>query len=129
VLFAAGVGYQTLFEAKGGRVIGFVTLLAGVLPFMVGSVLGVISDRLVPVGTWIAGISPVSLPLYAAGSLLSIAELPKELVRSVPRAFQFWLMIALLVTGWLIVQLWTKRRAMARSVLAQPAESPEPVLQ
>jgi hypothetical protein len=31
-LFAAGVGFQTLFEAKGGSVIGFFTILVGVFP-------------------------------------------------------------------------------------------------
>src|SRR5678816_2963976 len=131
ILFAAAVGYQTLFEAKGGRVIGFFTILVGVLPIMVGSVLSVLPGRLEALGIWIAGLSPVTLPLYGAASLLSISDLPKELARAMPRAFQFWLMVALLATAWLIVRLWRMRREMARNVLATPAptESPELVSQ
>jgi len=98
---------------------------------MVGSVLSVLPGRLEALGIWIAGLSPVTLPLYGAASLLSISDLPKELARAMPRAFQFWLMVALLATAWLIVRLWKMRREMARSVLAAPApaESPELVAQ
>ena len=85
--------------------------------------LGSISDRMIPLAAWLAGISPVSMPFYAAGTLLSLAELPAQAARAVPRAFYFWLFVGALVTGWLVVQLWAKRKAMARSVLAAPAES------
>ena len=127
VLLAGGVGFCTLLEAKGGRVLGFATIAVGVFPVMLGSVLGV-SDRLIPLGAWIVGISPVSLPFYAAGSLLSISEIPREAARAIPRAFQFWLMVWLLVTAWLMVKLWTMRKAMARSVLATPARTASPEL-
>jgi hypothetical protein len=131
VMLAGGVGFNTLLEAKGGRVLGFATIVIGVFPVMVGSVIGVIPYRLESLAAWLVGISPVSLPFYAAGSLLSIADLPREVARAVPRAFQFWLMVWLLVTAWLIVQLWKTRRTMARSVLATPVptESPELVPQ
>jgi hypothetical protein len=55
-----------LYEAKGGKVIGVFTILVGVFPVMVGSVLSVLPGRLEALGTWIAGISPVSLPIYGA---------------------------------------------------------------
>jgi hypothetical protein len=129
VMLAGGLGFTTLLEAKGGRVVGIATILVGVFPVMVGSVLGALPYRLASLGVWIAGLSPVTLPGYAASSLLSISELPQELARPVPRAFQFWLMVALLVTVWLIFQLWTMRRATARNVLATPTQTPELVPQ
>jgi hypothetical protein len=128
VLFAAGVGFQTLYEAKGGKVVGILTILVGVFPVMLGSVLSVLPGHLEALGIWIAGLSPATLPGYGAASLLSISDLPKELARAMPRAFYFWLMVGLLATAWLIVHLWKMRREMARSVLAAAAPAESPVL-
>lgn len=122
VLVAGGLGYQTLLEARGGRVVGMAVIFVGVVPVMAGSVLGVISDRLIPTATWLIGISPASMPFYAPGSLLSIAELPTEASRAVPRAFAFWLLVSLLVTGWLVARLLATRKAMARHILAAPPD-------
>ena len=124
VMLAGGVGFQTLLEAKGGRVVGLVTIFAGVVPVMAGAVLGAISDRMIPLASWLNGMSPVSLPVYAAGTLLSIAELPEQAARAIPRAFYFWLLVSTLIMCWLTVRLWTTRRAIARSVLAAPADGP-----
>lgn len=122
VMLTDGIGFQALLESKGGRVVLFATIFVGVIPIMAGTVLGAIGGRMIPVASWLTGMSPVSMPFYAAGSLLSIAELPAEAVRAVPRAFHFWLFVAVLVSGWLIVRLWTMRNAMARDVLARPGE-------
>ena len=122
VLFAGGVGFQALLEAKGARVLGIAAIFVGVVPLMLGAVLSVISDRLIPVASWLIGISPVSLPFYAAGTLLSLAELPAAAARAVPRAFYFWLLVSVMVALWLAVRLHAARQAMARSVLAGPAE-------
>lgn len=124
VMVAGGVGFQALLEAKGGRVLGLTAIFVGVVPLMTGAVFSVISDRLIPAAAWLIGISPLSLPFYAAGTLLSLAELPAQAARAVPRAFYFWLFVAVLVTLWLVVRLWTHRKALARSVLAQPADLP-----
>jgi hypothetical protein len=126
VMLAAGIGFQSLLEAKGGRVLGLVAILVGVVPLMAGAVLGAISDRLIPVAAWLLGISPVSLPIYASGTLLSLAELPAEAARAVPRAFYFWLLVGVLVALWLAGQLWASRKTMARSVLAAPADGTAP---
>ena len=123
VLLTGGLGFQTLLEGKGGRAVGLATIFAGVVPVMAGTVLGSISDRMIPLASWLVGISPVSMPFYAAGTLLSLAELPPQTARAVPRAFYFWLLVAALVTGWLIVRLWAARKAMAARVLAAPAEA------
>ena len=126
VMLAGGVGFQALLEAKGGRVIGLVTIFVGIVPVMAGVVLAAISDRMIPLASWLNGISPVSLPVYAAGTLLSIAEIPEQAARAIPRAFYFWLLVSTLVMLWLTVRLWSTRRAIAKSVLAAPADGPPP---
>jgi hypothetical protein len=122
VMLTGGLGFQALLEAKGGRAVGLAAILVGVVPLMAGTVLG-FSERMMPLASWLIGISPVSMPFYASGTLLSLAELPEQAVRAVPRAFYFWLFVSVLVTGWLVVRLWAIRQAMARSVLAAPAET------
>ncbi len=116
VLFAGGVGFQVLLEARGGRVLGLVVIFVGVVPLMTGAVLSVITGML-PLASWLMAISPVSLPFYAAGSLLSISELPEEMARAVPMAFYFWLAVLTLTSTWLALQLRNSRKAMALSVL------------
>ena len=122
VMVTGGVGFQALLEAKGGRAVGLAAIFVGAVPIMAGAVLGAISDRMIPPASWLIGMSPVSMPFYASGTLLSIAELPEQAVRAVPRAFHFWLLVAVLVAGWLVSRLRAQRQAMARSVLAAPAE-------
>jgi hypothetical protein len=90
---------------------------------MAGSVFSVISDRFVAAASWLIGMSPVSLPIYASSTLLSLAELPEGAARAVPRAFYFWLVVSVGVTFWLSLQLYTARKRMALSVLTAPEES------
>ncbi|MCX6873438.1 MAG: hypothetical protein NTW21_06470 [Verrucomicrobia bacterium] len=126
VMLSGGLGFQAMLEARGGRFVGLMAIIVGVVPIMVGAVLSPISDRLLPTAAWLLGISPLSMPFYASGTLLSISELPATVARAVPRAFYFWLMVAALVTLWLSARLWAARQAMARSVLAAPPEIPVP---
>jgi hypothetical protein len=112
VMLACGVGFQALLESKGGKVVTLGAILVGVAPVMVGTVLSVVSDRLMPAAAWLIGFSPASMPFYASGSLLSIAELPVQAARAVPRAFHFWLFVTTLVGCWLVVRLRASRRAM-----------------
>ena len=77
---------------------------------------------MIPLASWVIGISPVSMPVYAAGTLLSIAEIPAEAARAIPRAFHFWLLVGALVMLWLIARLRTFRSTMAKSVLAAPTD-------
>lgn len=122
VMLASGVGFQALLEAKGGRVVTLVAIFVGIVPLMVGTTLGPISDRLIPLASWVIGISPLSLPFYAPGSLLSLAELPVDAARAIPRAFYFWLLVSTVAMLWLARRLWTARQGIARSVLAAPAD-------
>jgi hypothetical protein len=116
VMITGGIAFQALLEAKGGRVVGLAAIFFGAVPVMAGTVIGTI-DRMLPFASWLVGIAPVSMPFYASGTLLTLAELPAGAIRAVPRAFYFWLFVGVLVTGWLIVRLWASRKAMARSVL------------
>ena len=123
VMLAGGVGMQALLESKGARFVGMTAIFVAVVPIMAGAILGTISNGLIPLASWLIGISPVSLPIYASATLLSLAELPEQAARAVPRAFHFWLLVAVLVAGWLVTRLWAARQAMARTILAAPAES------
>ena len=98
-------------------VVGLAAIFVGVVPIMTGAVCSVIGNRLVPIASWLIGISPVSMPFYAPGTLLSLAELPPEAARAVPRAFYFWLFVFVLVTVWLSVRLWAHRKRLAASVM------------
>ena len=113
-----GIGFQALLEAKGGRVVGLAAILIGVVPIMAGSIVASLSDRMMAIASWIIAISPVALPVYAPASLLTIAELPVNIARSVPRAFYFWLTLGLLTVLWLVGRLWASRRAMAQRILS-----------
>jgi hypothetical protein len=123
VMLSAGVGYQALLEARGGRFVGLMAIFVGVVPIMIGAVMAV-SENLLPVATWLIGMSPLSLPVYASASLLSLSELPVEIARAMPRAFKFWLFVAILAAVWLVKNLWVARRAMASKVLDAPAADP-----
>jgi hypothetical protein len=123
VMLAGGVGMQAMLEAKGARFVGMTAIFVGVVPIMAGTILGTISNGLIPLASWLIGISPASLPVYASATQLSLAELPEQAARAVPRAFYFWLFVAALVAGWLVGRLWAARQAMARTILAAPAES------
>jgi hypothetical protein len=112
MMLACGLMFQALLEKSGGRAIGLAGILFGVVPIMAGMVLGVISDPLIPAGVWLTGISPASMPFYAAGSLLPIAELPTEAARAMPRAFQFWLVVSTITAVWLLLRLRQSRRMM-----------------
>jgi hypothetical protein len=127
VMVAGALGFQTLLEAKGGRVVVLTAIVIGVVPIMAGTVIS-ISDRLAPSASWLIGISPTSMPFYASGTLLSISELPERAARAVPRAFYFWLFVYVLATLWLTGRLWAHRKAMAKNVLAQ-APGPPPLPQ
>ncbi len=125
VMLTGGLGFQTLLEAKGGRVVGLVVILAGAVPIMVGAVLGAISERMVPAALWLSGISPVTTPFYAAATLLPILTLPENSIQALPRAFYFWLLVASLVTLWLIARLRSARQAMAKRVLVAATAAEE----
>lgn len=121
-LLSAGLGFHALLESKGGRAVGLAVIFIGIVPLMVGAVLSASNDRLIPVAAWLFGISPVSGPIFASGTLLSINELPVSLAKAVPRAFYFWQLISFFVSGWLVIRLRAARQEIAKN--ANVRESP-----
>jgi hypothetical protein len=120
VMLAAGIGYQALLEGRGPRTLVLTVIFAGVVPFMAGMVIAPISDRLAPLAVWLMGMSPASLPIFAAGSLMPIAELPPEIARAVPRAFQFWLLVTAVVALMQVRALRAERRRRAEGAVSEP---------
>jgi hypothetical protein len=122
ILLSSGLGFHALLEAKGGRTVFLAVIFVGVVPLMIGAVLSASSDRLLPTAAWVSGISPVGAPVCAASTLLSIAELPVDIARAVPRAFYFWQGVSALVTIWLIGRLRDARKAIAdNTIIRGPA--------
>jgi hypothetical protein len=101
--------------------VGLVAIFIGAVPIMLGTVLGTISDPLIPLASWITGISPLSMPFYACGTLLSITPLTEYTARAVPRAFYFWSFVGMLVMIWLVVNLRASRKKLA---MVSAGESP-----
>lgn len=126
VMVSAGLGFHALLEAKGTKVVGLAVIFIGVVPLMIGTILAVSNGRLRPLASWFFGISPASAPVYASSTLLSLAELPPDLARSVPRAFYFWQGVFILAALWLIVQLAKTRAAIAKHAISdRPQEASE----
>lgn len=118
VMLNGGLGFHALLEAKGGRVVGLAAIFIGVVPIMLGAILSIASNRLMPAASWLFGLSPASAPAYASGSLLGLAELPANIARSVPTAFYFWQAVFSLTTLWLIARLHAERKRIAASAVA-----------
>ena len=113
VTLSLGAGYQAFLEWRGVRTVALAAILVGLVPLMVGAVLGTIRNSLTPVAAWVMGMSPLLLPAYGAGTLLDLAELPPLLVRAVPGAFKFWGALALLGMLRAAWGLWRERRRIA----------------
>ncbi len=113
ILLSGGLMFHTILEAKGGKILGLCCIFVGIVPPMIGTILIVTDKRLASTAVWLYGISPISAPIYAAGSQLSLSELQPELERSVPLAFYFWQGVSVLVVIWLIAELIKSRKAMA----------------
>lgn len=117
VMLTCGLSFQLLLEAWGGRVVTLMAIFVGVVPIMIGAVLIPVGDHMYPAVAWLLSISPLSTPIYATLSLLTLAELPVQIARAVPAAFTFWLVVGGMVMTWLVYRLFTRRRAMAKVVL------------
>ena len=124
VMLTGGLGFHALLEAKGGKTVGLAVIFIGVVPLMIGAILSVSSNRLLPAASWLFAISPASAPIYASGTLLAIAELPANIARAVPRAFYFWQAVSLLATVWLIAQLRSIRKTIAKNAISEPSKDP-----
>jgi hypothetical protein len=85
-----------------------------------------VGDRSLTPATWLAGVSPLSAPAYAAASLVSTDYvLPKEVARAIPRAFWFWQGVTGLTTVWLLWRLRQIRQARHALVYGEGPEAVE----
>ena len=106
VMVVVGLGFQTLLQWKGGRALGLAVIFIGVVPIMAGSVMATVSDKFLHVSSWVTSISPLSLPLAAPVSRLSINDLEKLPLQAISGAFQFWLLV------WSIAAIWLTLKAL-----------------
>lgn len=117
ILMAMCGSFQALLDARGGRAMAIAMLFVGVLPLLVGAIVASIGDEYLHPGIWIAGLSPISLPLSAPVALLSINEagsLPVLPIRGVARfGWVVWTLICL----WLLRWQHDQRTARRASIL------------
>jgi hypothetical protein len=100
-------------------------LFVGVLPLLVGAIVASIGDQYVHPGIWIAGLSPISLPLSSPVAVLSITEiehLPLLPIRGVARfGWVIWTAVCL----WLLQRQSAHRATLRSAILGQPVSDPQ----
>ncbi len=112
--YATGaLGFHALLEWRGIRTVALCAILVGVVPIMMGAIMAAIDNRLIGVAVWLAAISPLIAPFLAGEATISIANLPYEVFRALPRAFWFWQGVALLMTVVFVLRLWKARQEVA----------------
>ena len=122
VMFVVGVGFQTLLQWKGGRSLGLAVIFIGVVPIMAGSIMATISDKLIHVSSWVTSMSPLSLPLAAPVSRLSINDVEKLPLQAVSGAFHFWLLLWSATAIWLVLRACNASRDLKARVFAEDSE-------
>ena len=113
VALSGGWALQALLETRGRKAAGLALIFVGVIPVMLAIIMGV-SGGLVSPAVWMAGICPVSWPVYGAGLFIPDSGMLRDVARALPNAFWFWQGVALLVTGWLLVKLRESRSKISR---------------
>ena len=126
ILLGAGLASQAILEGWGGQKFFLAVIFAAVLPVMAGGIIGSVGDRSLTPATWLAGVSPVSAPAYAAASLVSTDYVfPKEVARAIPRTFWFWQGVTGLTTAWLLWRLRQIRQDRHALVYGEGPEAEE----
>lgn len=115
LLLATGLAFQATLESRGARLLGISATLISLVPLMIGAVMISANDRLLPLAAWIAALSPLALAAYAPLSLLNLAELPALLIRALPAAFRFSLLLWVLTALWRSYMLLKHRHHLATS--------------
>lgn len=122
VLLVGGLLLQTVLEGRGRRLLGLVSILVGIVPLMVGTVFATIGSAFGFVAVWTYPVSPLALPFYAAGSLLSDRELPDQ-AAGTSQAFLFWLVAGLALVLLLTLRLRKRHRERAAAAaIDHPAD-------
>jgi hypothetical protein len=86
-------------------------MFGAVLPVMVGGIAASVGNRSLTAATWLAGVSPVASPAYAAVVLVPTVDVPRDVVWALPRAFWFWQGVTALAAGWVVWRLREIRQA------------------
>jgi hypothetical protein len=60
--------------------------------------------------------------VFASGVVLPLIDLPRDVMRALPRAFWFWQAVGALVTLRLIVGLWHSLKTVARQAAEDEKE-------
>ncbi|MEJ6719580.1 MAG: hypothetical protein QNK82_13890 [Akkermansiaceae bacterium] len=113
ILACGGLGLNALLEWIGRKGTGIVVILAGILPIMLGVIFAVSSDEFIAPGVWLAGICPLSWPIYGSGIFLSQEGMPRDVARAVPNAYWFWQGVAVLTVIWLVTKLRESRKRIS----------------
>lgn len=105
VLANAALAFQAVLEGWGGKRLFLWVIFAGIVPVLLGFILGTAGNRLLPLATWLNAVSPAYGPLAAPTVLVPGMVLPMEISRAVPLSFAFFQGAQLLLTGWLMLRL------------------------
>jgi hypothetical protein len=81
--------------------------------------MGTISNNLLHISSWVTSMSPLSLPLAAPVSRLSINDVEKLPLQAISGAFQFWLFAWSLVAIWLVLKARSANRELKARVFAE----------
>jgi hypothetical protein len=99
--------------------LGLAVIFIGVVPIMAGSIMATISDRLLHISSWVTSMSPLSLPLAAPVSWLSINDVEKLPLQAISGAFQFWLFAWSVTAIWLVLKARSANRDHKARVFAE----------
>ena len=121
VLLAGGLLFQALLEGRGKKFVTLSVIIVGVVPLLIGTVLLPASGFL---SIWVYAISPVVMPVYGATGLLPNGGMPDATEQSMLLAFNFWLVIGLLVAAILSVKLRKHHRTLRQRAALPPSEPP-----
>lgn len=113
VLLSGGWALQAILETRGRKAAGVLSILVGVLPVMLAIIMAVSGD-LVTQSVWMAGICPVTWPVYGAGVFVTDGGIPKEVGTTVPQAFWFWQVVGAAMTILLLLKLRKSRAEVSR---------------
>jgi hypothetical protein len=105
VLANAALAFQAVLEGWGGKRLFLCILFAGIVPILMGFVLGTAGDRFLPLAVWLNAVSHAYGPLAAPTVLVPGAVLPLAVSRAVPLSFWFFQGVLLQVNGWLLEKL------------------------
>ncbi len=122
-LLAISLCFQAILETVGRARLAMLGLFFGIVPLLVGLVVGNIHEDFRTAAVWIGGASPLVTLILGIASELSLVEVPLALSRTVPLAFQFWGCVHLVVTGYWIQRLVKQRQALAAASLDSKSAS------